>query len=77
VYPFSTSVAEEYGATTKFPTPVVESTGTGGGMKLCCAGVDLNTPGIANATRKMKDKELETCKESGGTDIPEALIGFD
>src|SRR5574344_239367 len=77
VYPFSSSVAEEFGATTKFPTPVVESTGTGGGMKLFCAGVDLNTPDIANASRKMKDKEFETCKENGVTDITEALIGFD
>ena len=72
VYPFSSSVAEEFGATTKFPTPVVESTGTGGGMKLFCAGVDLNTPDIANASRKMKDKEFETCKENGVTDITEA-----
>ena len=54
VYPFSSSVAEEFGATTKFPTPVVESTGTGGGMKLFCAGVDLNTPDIANASRKIR-----------------------
>ena len=77
VYPFSSSVAEEFGATTKFPTPVVESTGTGGGIKLFCAGVDLNTPDIANASRKMKDKEFETCKENGVTDITEALIGFD
>lgn len=77
VYPFSSSVAEEFGATTKFPTPVVESTGTGGGIKLFCAGVDLNTPDIANASRKMKEKEFETCKENGVTDITEALIGFD
>ena len=46
VYPFSSAVAEELGATTKFPTPVVESTGSGGGMKLFCAGNDLNTPDI-------------------------------
>ena len=48
VYPFSSSVAEEFGATTKFPTPVVESTGTGGGMKLFCAGKDIDTPNIIN-----------------------------
>ena len=77
VYPFSSSVAEEFGATTKFPTPVVESTGTGGGMKLFCAGVDLNTPDITNASRRMKDKELKMCEENGVTDITEALIGFD
>jgi phosphate transport system substrate-binding protein len=77
VYPFSSSVAEEFGATTKFPTPVVESTGTGGGMKLFCAGVDLNTPDITNASRRMKDKEFKLCEENGVTDITEAIIGFD
>lgn len=77
VYPFSSSVAEELGATSKFPTPVVESTGTGGGMKLFCAGVGLDTPDITNASRRMKDKELKTCEENGVTDITEALIGFD
>uniref|UniRef100_UPI0040487FC7 substrate-binding domain-containing protein n=1 Tax=Aliarcobacter sp. TaxID=2321116 RepID=UPI0040487FC7 len=77
VYPFSSSVAEEFGATSKFPTPVVESTGTGGGMKLFCAGVDLNTPDITNASRRMKDKEFKMCVENGVTNITEALIGFD
>lgn len=77
VYPFSSSVAEELGATTKFPTPVVESTGTGGGMKLFCAGSDLNTPDISNASRRMKDKEFKLCQENGVTDITEAIIGFD
>ena len=48
VYPFSSSVAEEFGSTSKFPTPVVESTGTGGGMKLFCAGAGLDTPDIAH-----------------------------
>ena len=77
VYPFSSSVAEEFGATTKFPTPVVESTGTGGGIKLFCAGAGIDTPDITNASRRMKDKELQTCEENGVTDITEALIGFD
>jgi phosphate transport system substrate-binding protein len=77
VYPFSSSVAEEFGATTKFPTPVVESTGTGGGMKLFCAGVDIDTPDITNASRRMKDKEFTMCQENGVTDITEAIIGFD
>ncbi len=77
VYPFSSSVAEEFGATTKFPTPVVESTGTGGGMKLFCSGVDLNTPDIANASRRMKTTEFAMCQENGVTNITEALIGFD
>ena len=77
VYPFSSSVAEELGSTTKFPTPVVESTGTGGGMKLFCSGADINTPDIANASRRIKDKELKMCEQNGVTDITEALIGFD
>ena len=77
VYPFSSSVAEEFGATTKFPTPVVESTGTGGGMKLFCSGIDINTPDIANASRQMKASEFKMCQENGVTDITEALIGFD
>ena len=77
VYPFSSSVAEELGATTKFPTPVVESTGTGGGMKLFCAGDDLNSPDITNASRRMKTTEFEMCTQNGVTDITEALIGFD
>src|SRR5574344_1327753 len=77
VYPFSSSVAEEFGATSKFPTPVVESTGTGGGIKLFCAGADINTPDIANVSRKMKANELKMCEENGVNDITEALIGFD
>ncbi len=77
VYPFSSSVAEEFGATTKNPTPVVESTGSGGGMKLFCKGNDLNTPDISNASRRMKAKEFKLCAKNGVTDITEAVIGFD
>jgi phosphate transport system substrate-binding protein len=77
VYPFSSSVAEELGATTKYPTPVVESTGSGGGMKLFCAGNDMNTPDITNASRRMKTKEFDLCAKNGVTDITEAVIGFD
>ena len=77
VYPFSSAVAEELGATTKYPTPVVESTGSGGGMKLFCAGNGINTPDITNASRRMKTKEFKMCKKNGVTDITEAVIGFD
>ena len=77
VYPFSSAVAEELGATSKYPTPVVESTGSGGGMKLFCAGNDLNTPDITNASRRMKAKEFKMCQENGVTDITEAVIGYD
>jgi len=77
VYPFSSSVAEELGATTSYPTPVVESTGSGGGMKLFCKVNDLNTPDITNASRRMKVKEFKLCEKNGVTDITEAVIGFD
>ena len=77
VYPFSSAVAEELGKNGKVPTPVVESTGTGGGLKLFCSGFGIETPDIANASRKIKDKELQQCAESGVLNITEALIGFD
>ena len=77
VYPFSSSVAEELGATTSYPTPVVESTGSGGGMKLFCAGNGMNTPDITNASRRMKTKEFTMCVKNGVTDITEVVIGFD
>ena len=77
VYPFSSAVAEELGATTNYPTPVVESTGSGGGMKLFCAGNDMNTPDITNASRRMKTSEFQLCEKNGVTDITEAVIGFD
>lgn len=77
VYPFSSAVAEELGATTKHPTPVVESTGSGGGAKLFCASNGANSPDITNASRRMKTKEFKTCAKNGVTDITEAIIGFD
>lgn len=77
VYPFSSYVAEELGATKGLPTPVVESTGTGGGMKLFCAGVGEDTPDFTDASRPMKLKEFETCKANGVTDITGIMIGFD
>lgn len=77
VYPFSTIVAEEFGKTGKFKTPIVESTGTGGGLKLFCAGLGEDSPDIANASRKIKDSEIETCKANGVTAITEVAIGYD
>jgi len=77
VYPFSSYVAEEFGATTKHPTPVVESTGSGGGMKLFCAGAGMDTPDITNASRRMKTSEYKRCDDNGITDITEYKIGFD
>lgn len=77
VFPFSSYVAEELGATTKFGAPVVESTGSGGGHKLFGAGMGPNTPDIANSSRRMKDTEFEAAAKNGVTDISEALIGYD
>ncbi|KAF5059177.1 Protein SphX [anaerobic digester metagenome] len=77
VFPFSSYVAEELGATTKFPAPVVESTGSGGGHKLFGAGMGPNTPDIANSSRRMKDSEFEAAAKNGVVDITEAKIGFD
>lgn len=77
VYPFSSYVAEEFGATTGNPTPVVESTGSGGGVKLFCAGNGMGTPDITNASRRMKTSEYERCADNGVTDITEFKIGSD
>ena len=77
VYPFATVVAERFGRTTSFPTPKIESTGSGGGLKLFCSGIGVNTPDITNASRRIKTSEYEQCQENGVTDIVEVLIGFD
>ena len=77
VFPFSTAVAEQFGKSGKFKTPVVESTGTGGGIKLFCAGAGEDSPDIVNASRKIKDTEVETCKKNGITSITEITIGYD
>lgn len=77
VYPFSTVVAEQYGKATKFKTPKIESTGTGGGMKLFCAGVGVEHPDITNASRAIKKSEYDTCQQNGVKDIIEIKIGYD
>ena len=77
VYPFASYVAEGFGATTDYPTPVIESTGSGGGLKLFCSGVGDDTPDITNASRRMKPSEFETCEANGVTDITEGFIGYD
>ncbi|EPC00482.1 phosphate ABC transporter substrate-binding protein [Litchfieldella anticariensis FP35 = DSM 16096] len=77
VYPFASYVAEEFGATTDYPTPVIESTGSGGGLRLFCNGGGDDTPDITNASRRMKPSEFERCAENGVTDITEAFIGYD
>ncbi len=77
VFPFSTLVAETFGKLGKFKTPVVESTGTGGGFKAFCAGVGPQFPDITNASRPIKGSEREMCKTNGVTEINEFTIGFD
>ena len=77
VFPFATVVAEEFGKTTDNKTPVVESTGSGGGLKLFCAGVGIDHPDITNASRRIKLSEVDRCAENGVTDITEVKFGFD
>ncbi len=77
VYPFATIVAEQFGKTTNFKTPKIESTGSGGGLKLFCAGVGVEHPDIANASRRIKASELKACDENGIKEIVEVKIGFD
>jgi phosphate transport system substrate-binding protein len=78
VYPFTTTVAEQFGkANASFKTPKVESTGTGGGFKLFCGGVGVQHPDVSNASRAIKKSEIESCAKNGVTDIVEIVIGFD
>jgi phosphate transport system substrate-binding protein len=77
VYPFSTVVAERFGKATNFPTPKVESTGSGGGLKLFCSGVGSATPDITNASRAIKSSEIELCAKNGIKDIVEVKVGYD
>lgn len=77
VFPFVTVVAETFGKRTGMPTPKVEATGSGGGMKLFCKGDGINTPDITNASRRIKTKELEGCHKNGVNNITEVLLGFD
>lgn len=76
VFPFSTTAAEQFGRTSSFKTPVIESTGSGGGMKLFCAGIGLEHPDVTNASRRIKDREFQKCQDNG-IDMTEIIIGFD
>ena len=77
VFPYTQAVAEQFANATEFPSPVVESTGTGGGMKIFCEGIGADTADITGASRAMKASEYELCQENGVESITEALIGFD
>jgi phosphate transport system substrate-binding protein len=77
VYPFATVVAEQFGKTTQYKTPKIESTGSGGGLKLFCAGVGVETPDITNASRRIKSSEVERCAQHGVKEIVEVKVGYD
>ncbi|MFZ9632281.1 MAG: substrate-binding domain-containing protein [Alphaproteobacteria bacterium] len=77
VFPFTTTVAENYARTSGRKAPIVESTGTGGGFRLFCAGVGTQHPDISNASRAITKSEIEACAKNGVTSITEVKIGFD
>lgn len=76
VFPFATTVAEKFGQNVNYRTPVIESTGSGGGLKMFCAGIGMNTPDITNASRAIKKSEEALCAGNDVTPI-EYLIGYD
>jgi len=76
VYPFTTAVAEQFAKKTGAPAPIVESTGTGGGIKLFCQGAGKDTPDAVNASRPIKSEEAEACKKNGVT-TTEITVGID
>jgi len=77
VYPFTTTVAENFGRNTRTKTPIVESTGTGGGLKIFCNGIGVSHPDAVNASRAIKKSEFEMCVKNGVTEIVEIKVGFD
>lgn len=77
VFPFSKVAAERFGRGSKYKSPKIESTGTGGGFKEFCKGLGVGTADITNASRRIKESEFEMCKQNGVTDIIEVLIGYD
>lgn len=77
IYPFAIAVAETFHLKTRFPTPVIESTGTGGGIKIFCSGVGDHTPDIVLASRPISKQERQYCAQQGVSDILEIALGFD
>ncbi len=77
VYPFATVVAENFGNSTKFKTPKIEPTGSGGGLKAFCAGIGKQYPDITNASRRIKQSEIDMCAKNGVEEIVEVNIGYD
>ncbi len=77
VFPYTQAVAEQFANNTGRPSPIVESTGTGGGMQIFCEGIGEGHPDLTGASRAMKASEWKKCTDNGVTDVSEALIGFD
>jgi len=78
VYPFAKLVAENFARSNPdFTSPIIESTGSGAGIQLFCAGVGADTPDIANASRRMKESEFQACQRNGVTEITEIQVGLD
>ncbi len=77
VYPFATVVAERFGRGSEFKTPKIESTGSGGGLKLFCDGIGVDHPDVTNSSRAIKQSEVDTCANNGVTEIIEVKIGYD
>lgn len=77
MYPFATVVAEQFGKTTRFRTPKIELTGSGGGLQLFCSGIGVKHPDITNASRRIKKSEVELCAKNGIREITEIKIGYD
>ncbi|KJV69546.1 PBP superfamily domain protein [Candidatus Neoehrlichia lotoris str. RAC413] len=77
VFPFISSIAEEFGKFSSYQTPVIESVGSGMGFNMFCAGTGANTPDITMSSRKIKDAEVELCKTNKVNDIIELIIGYD
>ncbi|WP_299363190.1 PstS family phosphate ABC transporter substrate-binding protein [uncultured Paracoccus sp.] len=77
VFPYTQAVAEEFSNQTGAPAPIVESTGTGGGMQIFCGGIGEQHPDLTGASRRMKKSEYDLCQQNGVTDVSEALIGYD
>ena len=77
VFPFATAVVERFGRTTDYPTPVIDATGSGGGLQLFCEGVGSDTPDFTNASRRIEPGELETCMSNGVESVTEVMVGYD
>jgi phosphate transport system substrate-binding protein len=77
VLPYASIVAEAFGENFEFPTPVVESGGSGAGRKKLCEGVGENTIDIANSSSRIKQSDIDLCASNGVTEIQEVRIGYD